>query len=120
VIHQETEYGNDLASGTEEAVQEFDAEVIDTISYAPGTTNFLTIATRAKQLDPDGVIVAGLGGESASVIKQLLDAGIPSERIGAYGGTDAKVVNDAIPAEDREGILLITAFTEKAPEMQTD
>ncbi|MDT0200461.1 branched-chain amino acid ABC transporter substrate-binding protein [Nocardioides sp. AE5] len=120
VIHQETEYGDDLRDNTITAAKERGAEVVETIAYAPGTTNFLSIATKTKNRNPDGVIVAGLGGESVSVIKQLLDAGVASSKIGAYGGTDANVVEEVIPAKDRDGMLLISGFTDKAAELQTD
>lgn len=114
IINQDSEYGNDLRDKSVAFAGDHSVDVLDTIAYEPGTTNFLSIATKAKNAAPDGVIVAGLGAESAAVIKQVLDAGFKSNQIASYGGTDAESVNAVIPANQREGILLITVFDANA------
>jgi branched-chain amino acid transport system substrate-binding protein len=118
IVNQDSEYGNDLRDKSVKFADANGMTVAESIAYEPGTTNFLSIATKAKSANPDGVIVAGLGAESAAVIKQLLDAGFSSDQIASYGGTDADSVNAVVPAQQREGILLVTVFDANAPELK--
>lgn len=109
IIYQETDWGSDLRNISIEELEKSGGEVAFDITYAPGTTNFMTTATKVASADFDGVVVAALGGEAAPLVRQLHQSGVESGKLVGYS-IDADEVLENAGAEVIADMYLSTPF----------
>jgi branched-chain amino acid transport system substrate-binding protein len=74
--------------------------VLDTISFTTGDIDFSAQVTRAKGLDPDGIIVAGLYNEAAHVVAEVRNQGMNQPIITGVGADDPRFIQIAGNAAD--------------------
>jgi len=108
-IYQETDWGEDLRNISRTELEERGGTVAFDIAYPPGTTNFMTTATKIGGQDYDGIVVAALGGEAAPLVRQLTQAGVEAERIAGYSIDPDQMLENA-GAEAIAGMYMSTPF----------
>jgi branched-chain amino acid transport system substrate-binding protein len=72
VVHNTHPGATFVASGVPTVAEKFGMEVLDVIKYELGTTDFLPIATRLKELKPEFVLQGGLVLDESN-LRQALD-----------------------------------------------
>jgi ABC-type branched-subunit amino acid transport system substrate-binding protein len=77
------DYGVALADLVDAGLQDLGASVAENIQYDPNTSDFSAEVSSITGANPDAVIIVGFG-EAATLIRQLLEAGVPGDAI--YGG----------------------------------
>jgi ABC-type branched-subunit amino acid transport system substrate-binding protein len=77
------DYGVALADLVDGGLQDLGASVAENIQYDPNTSDFSAEVSSITGANPDAVIIIGFG-EAATLIRQLLEAGVPGDAI--YGG----------------------------------
>ncbi|GBC69856.1 Leucine-, isoleucine-, valine-, threonine-, and alanine-binding protein [archaeon HR01] len=75
VVHNTHPGATFVASGVPKVADSFGIEVLDVIRYELGTTDFLPIATRLKELKPEFVFQGGLVLDESNLKKALDKAG---------------------------------------------
>ena len=114
VIHQQTDWGDGLAQLVRESVESSGGTVVDTLSYAPGTTNFLSLVTRLSGLEFDGVVTAALNDEMAPLLRQATQAGISGDQFAAFGIDPAELVR--LVGDAANGVYIASYFDPVAPQ----
>lgn len=77
------DYGVALADLVETAVADLGAEVTANVQYDPNTSDFSAEVSEITAASPDAVVIIGFG-EAATLIRQLIEAGVSADQI--YGG----------------------------------
>jgi ABC-type branched-subunit amino acid transport system substrate-binding protein len=77
------DYGVALAELVEGGLTDLGATVAAPIEYDPNTSDFSAEVSSITGENPDAVIIVGFG-EAATLIRQLIEAGVPGDAI--YGG----------------------------------
>jgi branched-chain amino acid transport system substrate-binding protein len=88
-------------------------KVVDTISFQTGDIDFSAQVTRAKALEPDGVIVSALFSEAAHVVNELRKQGMNQPVVGAIGINHPRFV--AVGGEATEGVFAASDFFSENP-----
>lgn len=114
MIHQQTDWGDGLAQLVREAVEDSGGTVVDTLSYTPGTTNFLSLVTRLSGLEFDGVVTAALNDEMAPLLRQATQTGISGDRFAAFGIDPAELVR--LVGDAANGVYIASYFDPVAPQ----
>lgn len=75
IVHSTHPGATFIASGVPDIARRFGIEIVDTIRYEAGTTDFLPIATRLKELKPEFVMQCGLALDESNMRTALDKAG---------------------------------------------
>ncbi len=88
--------------------------VLDNISFQTGDIDFSAQVTRAKALNPDGIVVAALYNEGGNVVREVRKQGLAQPIAGALGMSEPRFLEIAGPAA--EGVLVVNPFWPDNPE----
>jgi branched-chain amino acid transport system substrate-binding protein len=89
-------------------------KVLDNISFQTADIDYAAQVTRAKQLNPDGIVVAGLYNEGGNVVREIRKQGLKQPVVGALGMSEPKFLEIAGPAA--EGTMVVMPFWPDNPE----
>ncbi len=89
-------------------------EILDTISFQTGDIDYSAQVTRAKSLNPDGIVVAALYNEGGNIVREIRKQGLQQPIVGSLGMVDPKFIEIAGPAA--EGVMLTNDFSPNNPD----
>jgi branched-chain amino acid transport system substrate-binding protein len=89
-------------------------KILDNISFQTGDFDYAAQVTKAKQLNPDGIVVAGLYNEGGNVVREIRKQGLKQPVVGALGMSEPKFLEIAGPAA--EGTMVVLPFWPDNPE----
>ncbi|TFY97420.1 ABC transporter substrate-binding protein [Ramlibacter rhizophilus] len=89
-------------------------KVLDNISFQTADIDYAAQVTKAKQLNPDGIVVAGLYNEGGNVVREIRKQGLKQPVVGALGMSEPKFLEIAGPAS--EGTMVVMPFWPENPE----
>ncbi|PSL04083.1 amino acid/amide ABC transporter substrate-binding protein (HAAT family) [Haloactinopolyspora alba] len=100
VVARADDYGVALADLVETNVQNLGGSVATRVDYDPNTSDFSAEVSQITGANPDAVVIIGFG-EAATLIRQLIEAGVPANAIygsdGLFGPTLTQDVNPDDP-----------------------
>lgn len=114
IINEVSDYGNGVSAAFKEKFVELGGEVLDETQYQSGDKDFASFVTKIKDLDFDGIYVAGYYNEAAQIVKAIKAEGIDKPIIGA-DGFDSQDFIDQVSAEIANNIFYTTAYTAIEP-----
>jgi branched-chain amino acid transport system substrate-binding protein len=82
--------------------------ILDTISFQTGDIDFSAQVTRAKGLQPDGIVLAGLYGESAHVVREVRRQGMMQSIVAGLEVMDPRF--NGLAGSDANGVMSVTDF----------
>ena len=88
-------------------------QVVDTITFARGDSDFSALLTTAKAAAPQAIVVSALAREGTLLLTQARKLGISAPFIGGSGLNDPSVITGAGAAA--EGLIVGTAWVPSAP-----
>ncbi|MBA0128187.1 ABC transporter substrate-binding protein [Haloechinothrix sp. YIM 98757] len=99
------DYGRGLLQATENSLEEAGAEVVNTTTYDPKSTNFDPVVSDLTNGDPDAVVIVSFE-EGVQVLQGLIEGGFGPDEIGIYGADGLKEENlgELVSSED-PGVL---------------
>jgi len=97
-----------------EVLKERGINILDNISFQTGDVDYAAQVTKTKQLNPDGIVVAGLYNEGGNVVREVRKQGLKQPTVGALGMSEAKFLDIAGPAS--EGIMVVMPFWTDNPD----
>jgi branched-chain amino acid transport system substrate-binding protein len=83
-------------------------EVLDNISYQTGDIDYSAQVTRAKGLNPDGILIAGLYNEGGNIVREIRKQGLQQPIAGALGMSEPRFLEIAGSAGD--GTMVVNPF----------
>jgi len=83
-------------------------EVLDNISYQTGDIDYSAQVTKAKGLNPDGILIAGLYNEGGNIVREIRKQGLKQPIVGALGMSEPRFLEIAGPAGD--GTMVVNPF----------
>jgi branched-chain amino acid transport system substrate-binding protein len=89
-------------------------KVLENISFQTADIDFAAQITKVKQLNPDGIVVAGLYNEGGNVVREIRKQGLAQPVVGALGMSEPKFLEIAGPAS--EGTMVVMPFWPDNPE----
>ena len=89
-------------------------EVLDNISFQTGDIDYSAQVTKAKSLNPDGIVLAGLYNEGGNVVREIRRQGLQQPIVGSLGLSDPKFIEIAGPAA--EGVMITNDFSPNNPD----
>jgi branched-chain amino acid transport system substrate-binding protein len=88
--------------------------VLDSISFQTGDIDYSAQVTKAKSLNPDGVVVAALYNEGANVVREVRKQGMTQPIVAGLGVMDPRFIELAGPAA--EGVMTVNDFWTDNPD----
>ncbi|MDP3949539.1 ABC transporter substrate-binding protein [Microbacterium sp.] len=107
-------YSNDDAfteSGYEvmaSSLEEEGIEVLDTLTFSVSDTDFRSLLTAAKSLDPDAIVVSALIEAAIPLVTQARELGLDQPIIGGNGFNNPQLMADA--GDAAEGVIVGAAW----------
>ena len=89
-------------------------QVLDNISYQTGDIDYSAQVTKAKGLNPDGILIAGLYNEGGNIVREIRKQGMTQPIVGALGMSETKFLDIAGPAGD--GTTVVNPFWPDNPD----
>ena len=89
-------------------------EILDNISFQTGDVDYAAQVTKTKQINPDGIVVAGLYNEGGNVVREIRKQGLTQPVIGALGMSEAKFLD--IAGKSSEGVMVVMPFWTDNPD----
>ncbi len=89
-------------------LKEKNVQVLDNISYQTGDIDYSAQVTKAKGLNPEGILVAGLYNEGGNIVREIRKQGMTQPIVGALGMSETKFLDIAGPAGD--GTTVVNPF----------
>ena len=89
-------------------------QVLDNISYQTGDIDYSAQVTKAKGLNPEGILIAGLYNEGGNVVREIRKQGMTQPIVGALGMSETKFLDIAGPAGD--GTTVVNPFWPDDPD----
>jgi len=89
-------------------------KVLDNISFQTGDVDYAAQVTKTKQLNPDGIVIAGLYNEGGNVLREIRKQGLKQPATGGVGMSEVKFLDIAGPAS--EGIMVVMPFWTDNPD----
>jgi branched-chain amino acid transport system substrate-binding protein len=111
VIFVDTKDGVSNSDGTvvfPAALKKLGITVLDTISFQTGDIDFSAQVTKAKSLQPDGVVLTGLYGESAHLVREMRRQGMTQPIVAGIAVMDPRF--NELAGTDANGIMSVTDF----------
>ena len=84
--------------------------ILDSITFQTGDVDYSAQVTRAKSLNPDGVVVAALYNEGANAVREVRRQGMQQPILGNLGMINPRFIELGGPAT--EGVMLANDFYE--------
>jgi branched-chain amino acid transport system substrate-binding protein len=81
-------------------------KVLDNISFQTADIDFAAQVTKAKQLNPDGLVVAGLYNEGGNVVREIRKQGLKQPVIGALGMSSPRYLEIAGAAAEDSMVVM--------------
>jgi branched-chain amino acid transport system substrate-binding protein len=88
-------------------------EVLDTISFQTGDIDYSAQVTRAKGLNPDGIVVSALYNEAGHAVNELRKQGMNQPIVAGVGVNDPRFIQIGGPAT--EGVMAASDFFAENP-----
>lgn len=88
--------------------------VLDNISFQTGDIDYSAQVTKAKGLNPDGIVVAGLYNEGGNVVREIRKQGMKQPVVGALGMSEPRFLEIAGKAGD--GTMVVNPFWPDNPD----
>lgn len=85
VIYDNSSYGRLLSDSFIKAAKSLGVEVVASEHYEQGEQDFYTLLTRVRETKPDGVFIAGLIAEGASILRQANEINFKAQFYGSGG-----------------------------------
>lgn len=98
IVAENTDYGRGLAQNFQADVSSGGGTVLTTEYYKPGDKDFYNQLTKIKNLNPEGMLIAGLIAEGSQIAAQSRELGIKAQfyAFGGFMGEQAvKLTGDA-------------------------
>jgi len=89
-------------------------QVLDNISYQTGDIDYSAQVTKAKGLNPEGIVVAGLYNEGGNVVREIRKQGMKQPIVGALGMSEPRFLEIAGAAAD--GTTVVNPFWPDDPD----
>jgi len=96
-----------------EELQKNGIQVVDTITFARGDSDFSAQLTKAKAANPEAIVVSALAREGTLLLIQGRNLGITVPFIGGNGFNDTNIITRA--GQAAEGLIVGTAWVPSAP-----
>ena len=90
------------------ALKKLGITVLDTISFQTGDIDFSAQVTKAKALQPDGIVLTGLYSESAHVVREMRRQGMTQPIVAEIAVMDPRF--NELAGADANGIMGVTDF----------
>jgi branched-chain amino acid transport system substrate-binding protein len=90
------------------ALKKHDVAILDTISFQTGDIDYSAQVTKAKALQPDGVIIAALYSEAAHVVREMRRQGMMQSIVAGLEVMDPRF--NELAGGDANGVLSVTDF----------
>ncbi len=108
---------NDYAVGLNkiwtEALKKNSIQLVASVSYSDGDTDFSAQVTKLKEANPDAVFLSGVAAEGGLLIRQAKQQGLNAPFVSGDGLEDATLFKLAGPAAN--GTILYTGYSTKNP-----
>lgn len=95
-------------------LKENNVAILDNISFQTSDIDYAAQVTKARQLNPDGIVVAGLYNEGGNIVREIRKQGLKQPVVGALGMAETKFLEIAGPAS--EGTMVVMPFWTDNPE----
>lgn len=89
-------------------------KVLDNISFQTADIDYAAQVTKTRELNPDGIVVAGLYNEGGNVVREIRKQGLKQPIVGALGMSSPRYLEIAGPAA--EGSMVVMPFWPDNPE----
>jgi branched-chain amino acid transport system substrate-binding protein len=89
-------------------------QVLDNISFQTADIDYAAQVTKTRDLNPDGIVVAGLYNEGGNVVREIRKQGLKQPVVGALGMSSPKYLEIAGPAA--EDSMVVNPFWPENPE----
>jgi branched-chain amino acid transport system substrate-binding protein len=89
-------------------LKERSIEILDTVSFQTGDIDYSAQITRAKALNPDGIVVSALYNEAAHAVSEIRKQGMNQPIVGGVGINDPRFMQIGGPAT--EGVFAASDF----------
>lgn len=90
------------------ALKKLGITVLDTISFQTGDIDFSAQVTKAKALQPDGIVLTGLYSKSAHVVREMRRQGMTQPIVAGIAVMDPRF--NELAGADANGIMGVTDF----------
>lgn len=91
-----------------ELLKEKGIKVLDTLSFQTGDIDYSAQVTRAKGLNPDGIVVSALYNEAAHAVAEIRKQGMKQPVVAGVGINDPRFIQVGGPAT--EGVMAASDF----------
>ncbi|TAL67853.1 MAG: hypothetical protein EPN82_13085 [Bacteroidetes bacterium] len=110
LLHLNNDYGISIAKIFKKNFESIDSKILADEGYQETNTDYRSILTKAKLLNPDVIYTAGYYEDCARLIKQARELGIESQFLGVTAIEDDKYIQ--IAGSSAEGVIypLATGF----------
>jgi branched-chain amino acid transport system substrate-binding protein len=115
VIHDKTTYGQGLALQFKAQLERLGGRVPTTETVDPEETDFSTVLSRVKKLNPDLIYFGGEHPAGSRLTSQAEQQGIKAPLMGGYGIFDPTYINLAREAAEGDFATAVSAATEQLP-----
>lgn len=113
IIHEQSNYGRQLANAIEFRCEEIQVTIADRLSYDTGIDDYRLMFSRLQLLDCDAIFFAGLGSDAAAIISAAREQGFQQPFLGGNGlDTPDLFVKGA---EAVEGTYVLSVFDSRNP-----
>ncbi len=89
-------------------------DIVDNISFQTGDIDYSAQVTKAKSLNPDGILIAGLYNEGGNIVREIRKQGLKQPIVGALGMSETRFLDIAGPAGD--GTTVVNPFWPDDPD----
>lgn len=83
-------------------------KVLDTITFQTGDIDYSAQATRAKSLNPDGIVISALYNEAANTVRELRKQGMTQPIVVGIGVNNPRFIE--LGGEATEGVMAASDF----------
>lgn len=115
IIADTSDYGRANLSSFGQFFKAEKGSIVAEESYPVGTTDFRSILTKVKSLNPDAVYFGGVITEAGIVRKQMAELGMKQPMLGISGMFDPQLIQIAGPAAD--GTIVGTPKSQTNPKL---
>jgi branched-chain amino acid transport system substrate-binding protein len=95
-------------------LKEKGVNVLDNISYQTGDIDYSAQITKAKGLNPEGILIAGLYNEGGNIVREIRKQGMTQPIVGALGMSETRFLDIAGKAGD--GTTVVNPFWPDDPD----
>jgi branched-chain amino acid transport system substrate-binding protein len=95
-------------------LKEKGVNVLDNISYQTGDIDYSAQVTKAKGLNPEGILIAGLYNEGGNIVREIRKQGMTQPIVGALGMSETRFLDIAGKAGD--GTTVVNPFWPDDPD----